>query len=52
MQYKPAAAGSMGPRQFTVVAMVTLRAAAMHAVIYGIGIGETMHGIVCRGRRP
>jgi hypothetical protein len=36
----------MGPRLFTVVAMVTLRAAAMHAVIYGIRIGEAVGSIV------
>ena len=32
----------MGPRLFTVVAVTTLRAAAMHAVIYGIRIGEAV----------
>ena len=42
----------MGPRLFSVVAMVILRAAAMHAVIYGIAHWRGS-GQYCRhGRRP
>jgi hypothetical protein len=35
----------MGRRLFSVVTVVILRAAAMHAVVHGIGIDETVHGI-------
>jgi hypothetical protein len=46
----------MGPRLFTVVAVVILRV-AMHAVIHGIRIGEAVGGVAAmpegqdRGRR-
>ena len=41
----------MSPRQFSVVAVVLLCIAAMHAVIHGVGIGETMHGIAAVAER-
>ena len=35
----------MSPRRFSVVTVVIMRAAAMHRMIHGIGIGEAMQGI-------
>src|SRR5262249_17137642 len=43
---EPAAAWSMSPRRFSVVAVVMiLVTAAMHAVIHGIGIGEAVERV-------
>jgi hypothetical protein len=35
----------MSLRRFSVVTVVIMRAAAMHRMIHGIGIGEAMQGI-------
>jgi hypothetical protein len=42
---EPAAAWGMSPGQFSVVTVVILRATAIHAVVHGIGIDETVCGI-------
>jgi hypothetical protein len=35
----------MSPRRFSVIAVVILGTAAMHVVIYGIGISEAVDGV-------
>src|SRR5262249_21795884 len=42
---KPAATRSMSPRRFSGIVVAILGTAAMHVVMYGIGISEAVDGV-------